>query len=346
MTRPKRQPTSRDDRIRIQTLYDAGMGRTAIVQHLNQHREETHKISVAQVKYALSHRLTPQKSTGRPRDLTEDDVDYIELFLIENRWARWLTFEHLAPCLSQQISLITPDQIRVALSGRGYQRRVTQQKPPLSEANRQARLAFALAHAEWTVEQWMMILWSDESWVMSRRHRTQYVICKNDELPENDCIRKKGWMFWGSFHGSTKGLAVYWETAWGTITAESYMENILTRVADYMLQPGHEGLTFVQDNAQHSSDYLESRALTPRLVRWPAQSPDLNVIEDIWCWMKDWIENRTGVDSNLHVSKKRLRRLVVAAWEAVPPGLLEELVSTMPTRIKAVIAANGGQINI
>ncbi|KAF5858585.1 hypothetical protein ETB97_003978 [Aspergillus alliaceus] len=28
--------------------------------------------------------------------------------------------------------------------------------------------------------------------------------------------RKIGWMFWGSFHGTTKGPMVFWEKEWGT----------------------------------------------------------------------------------------------------------------------------------
>ncbi|XP_047137568.1 uncharacterized protein LOC124814061 [Hydra vulgaris] len=35
--------------------------------------------------------------------------------------------------------------------------------PFISEKNRKARLEFAYAHKNWTVEQWSHILWSDES---------------------------------------------------------------------------------------------------------------------------------------------------------------------------------------
>ena len=36
-------------------------------------------------------------------------------------------------------------------------------KPFKSEKNRKARLEFAKAHRNWTVEQWRRIVWSDES---------------------------------------------------------------------------------------------------------------------------------------------------------------------------------------
>jgi transposase len=33
-------------------------------------------------------------------------------------------------------------------------------------------------------------------------------------------------------------------------------------------------------------------------LRWPIYSPDLNPIEIVWNWMKDWIQER--YDDNLH----------------------------------------------
>ena len=55
----KGQNCTRDDRLRIQTLYfKAGYTRAQIVLQLH--------VTIDQVKYAISHRLTPQKQrTGR-----------------------------------------------------------------------------------------------------------------------------------------------------------------------------------------------------------------------------------------------------------------------------------------
>jgi crotonobetainyl-CoA:carnitine CoA-transferase CaiB-like acyl-CoA transferase len=73
-------------------------------------------------------------------------------------------------------------------------------------------------------------------------------------------------------------------------------------------------------------------------VKWPSFSPDLNLIEKVWNWMKDWMKDR--FDDTL-ISWDELREAVEAAWEALPATYLAEELSKMPARCQAVIDANG-----
>lgn len=55
-------------------------------------------------------------------------------------------------------------------------------------------------------------------------------------------------MFWGYIIGLYgKGIHLFWEKAWGSISSPSYCEHILPLVAEYMAP--HPGLSFQQDNA-------------------------------------------------------------------------------------------------
>jgi hypothetical protein len=106
--------------------------------------------------------------------------------------------------------------IRRALRRAGYKQYIARSKPLLSAKNRANRLAWAYEHQYWTLEQWNCVLWTDETWVTpGRHHKTWITRRKDEELDDTYLIdkvrKKKGWMFWGCFYGTTKGLGIFWE---------------------------------------------------------------------------------------------------------------------------------------
>jgi hypothetical protein len=73
-----------------------------------------------------------------------------------------------------------------------------------------------------------------------------------DEEMEETCIinrvrKKKGWMFWESFHGATKGPGIFWEKDWGMITQESYCAHTVPVIHGWMRM--NPGLLLMQDGA-------------------------------------------------------------------------------------------------
>ena len=92
--------------------------------------------------------------------------------------------------------------------------------------------------------------------------------------------------------------------------------------------PGH--------SARFTIDELQERGI--RLIWWPPYSPDLNPIETVWNWMKDWIDERYGEKK---LTYNLLRSAVREAWDAVPDDFLNQLIDDMPKRCKAVIRADG-----
>lgn len=77
-------------------------------------------------------------------------------------------------------------------------------------------------------------------------------------------------------------------------------------------------------------------------LEWPARSPDLNVIENIWGLMKRRMSARRSPFRN----GDALWTAIEAEWNDLrqDPHLVESLYSSLPKRMEAVIAANGEAI--
>ena len=72
-------------------------------------------------------------------------------------------------------------------------------------------------------------------------------------------------------------------------------------------------------------------------MSWPAQSPDLSPIKNLWDYIGKKVEeqNSTSMDSLLWMAVKNV-------WEAVPLDRLTTLYESMPRRCEEVIKARGG----
>ncbi len=99
-------------------------------------------------------------------------------------------------------------------------------------------------------------------------------------------------MFWGCISRKYgKGLGLFWEKDWGSITAKSYQEHTFPVIWNYIWRETIDaGLAFQQDggpghNAKATLAYMADRGIIP--IFWPAFSPDLSPIESLWNRLKD-----------------------------------------------------------
>jgi hypothetical protein len=121
----------------------------------------------------------------------------------------------------------------------------------------------------------------------------------------------------------------------------SYSEHILLLLEEYIST--HLGLIFQQDNAGlHAIAYTTFQFMGSGInpIKWPLFSLDLNPIETVWDWLKDYIQ---AIDLTIHSSYVKLQKVILQAWEAIDNVQNLELVSreAMRARCQAVIDANG-----
>jgi hypothetical protein len=98
-------------------------------------------------------------------------------------------------------------------------------------------------------------------------------------------------MFWGTIVDSKKGPSLFWEKHWGTINSVRYNERILLLMEQFIL---HDyvlnGYIFWQDNVSSHQSYETKLNLLLHyipIIKVPRYSPDLNLIEHVWNWIKN-----------------------------------------------------------
>jgi transposase len=137
-TKGRSLETDHDARLRIQTLYfTAGWTMDQICL--------TTGYSIHQVRYAVHHRLTPQKKKkcgGRPYLNTPQRKRLVE-WVTTSRETRRIEWSDIPGILGWDYG---EKAIRTALKQEGYSRYIARRKPPLSEQNKRDRLAWAIEH--------------------------------------------------------------------------------------------------------------------------------------------------------------------------------------------------------
>lgn len=127
------------------------------------------------------------------------------------------------------------------------------------------------------------------------------------------------------------------------MSAKAYTEQVVRPVLSQMVQEmtasGRE-TSVVEDGARcHTAKVTQEarNVLGIPSLQHPAQSPDLNPIEDMWLDLKTKVATMRPVATNLQM----LRRQAEQAWDEIPIHKVNRLVEGMEARRQALVKARG-----
>jgi hypothetical protein len=129
----------------------------------------------------------------------------------------------------------------------------------------------------------------------------------------------------------------------GTLTAQKYVDEVIHDIAELCSERrsgSSRKFTFMQDNARPHSARLTQQFLVENGVRtleWPANSPDLNPIENLWADVATRIRAHGSPRT-----REELREWVFFEWQATPVEKVRALFRSLPRRIEKVIERSGG----
>ncbi|GFV95376.1 transposable element Tcb1 transposase [Trichonephila clavipes] len=95
------------------------------------------------------------------------------------------------------------------------------------------------------------------------------------------------------------------------------------------------GAIFQQDNARpHTARVSQDCPRTVTTLPWPARSPDLSPIENIW----NHLEWRSGHPTSLNELDSRLQQI----WKEMSQDIIQNLYGSVPDRIASCIHTREG----
>lgn len=280
--------------------------------------------------------------TGR-RPSTSERADRRLVRLAKNN--RFASSSQLMSFWGESVSPLT---VRRRLRSQGIYSRRPLVRPLLSPLHRQTRLNWSMSRCHFRETQWRKIVFTDESrfrlfptdgrarvW----RHRTE-------GTSEDLCVQTTAYgggsiHVWGAICHSGKSTLVILRRS---VTGETYKAVLLEHLlpwADNLLGDRETEWQLQDDNAPpHRSAVVKAfkAAAGIRSIPWPARSPDLNPIENLWDTLGRRVQQRCPRAASLQQLSTALRE----EWDAIPQSVIANLITSMTRRIGAVIAAKGG----
>ncbi|KAH7978859.1 hypothetical protein HPB49_007093 [Dermacentor silvarum] len=323
-----------DERLRIVELYTKEYSQRAVVAMVKRPLKTMIRIIRA---FGDENRIKDAPRKPRPRVITQEDDMNIVAYVADNPRA---SLSEIRQCFQLTASKTT---VKRRLAEAGLKSRMAAQKPLLTNVNKSKHLSFAQRHEVWSANDWGRVVFSDEctfttKWDQRARvwrpDRTRF---RPQFVQRVAASGRTVGSAWGCITCDGLGPLVRIQ---GALTADIY-SNILDTVGfphiTSHITPQHDCIFQHDRSPVHTAKKLD-RLLQQRgvtVLMDPPQSPDLNVIENVWGRMKTTL-------SRLSLHGKSVDDLWAAVneeWERLKcdSSFTEALYRSLPERMKAVV---------
>jgi hypothetical protein len=151
---------------------------------------------------------------------------------------------------------------------------------------------------------------------------------------------------WGAFcrHGPIE-IALFT----GKMNSAKYCEILQSQLLPNAYQADY-GWRFQQDNAPTYIVKLTHQFFVTNdvpVIDWPANSPDLNPIKNLWAILKGNVEKRVNnwIMKKKSLSSDDFQSIIQQEWDNIDQNVFFNLADSMLDRINMVIKKNGYTIN-
>ena len=335
---PKKSEVSGDVKKLIVDHFNSGLSQHTISQLVNRPRSTVQSILR---KWKNENTVQNKPRLGRPKARSDANERWlVRQVKKEPKTNASILAKSTKECL--QID-VTPQTIRNYLKNNNYRGRTARRKPYISKKNRIVRLNFTKSFVNQPEEFWNNVIFADESKFNLFGCDGKIIVYRkpNTELDERHTVATVkhgggGIMVWGCMAANGVGKI---EPIHQIMDHIGYINILKRNLRSSTTTLGLDGnFHFWQDNdPKHSAQNTKLWLLynCPKVIKTPAQSPDLNPIENLWSHLERKIRQREFSNKN------QMQKILLEEWNKIDPALTKKLVKSMPKRLKEVIRRKG-----
>ena len=301
------------------------------------------KSTVSRIRRTLDNFSSISKG-GRPKKLSPRDTRScfravtVDAVKSAGTVARQLDIDYGIKCSAQTV--------RRALKSLGLKAKKKIIKPALSAKNKKERLAFAKSHIDWTTDDWKRVIFSDETKInrfcsdgLSWCWVPQKIKFSPAQISPTMKHGGGSLMMWGCITYKGPGFACKIEGNMDQHLYKQILEDELLQTMEYY-DLEKSAVIFMQDNdpkhkAKSVMEWLKLQEFS--LLVWPAQSPDLNPIENIWSNVKQKLARYDHPPTSMAELWERASSI----FNNISEDECSTLIESMPRRMAAVIKSKG-----
>jgi transposase len=288
-------------------------------------------------RFMSTGRIDDQERSGRPTKLNARDRRKL---VLECKRHPFFTARELRRSAGDMAD-ISISSVKRILRKYGLHGRVAAKKPLLNRAHMRKRLLWCKQYLQMDVKMWQNFIFSDEARMELYCRRRQYVrrpiAQRFNPMYTMKTVKYGGpsVLVWGAIMGDgTKVLC----RCPPILNSRDYQDVLDRSLIPFLKKDS----IFMQDGAPcHRSrstlDFLDSRNIC-LLSDWPSQSPDLNILENLWSVLKNRVQKRLPRTSD------ELWAFTEEEWNGISKEEVIHLFHSIPARLREVIRNKGHHI--
>ena len=280
--------------------------------------------------------------SGRPRVTSAVDDRYLTISVRRNPF-------HSASRIQNEFQQathirISTQTVRNRLREVGLHSRVPRVVPRMTAEHRRRRREWAREHSRWNVRQWSNVLFTDES---------RFTVDHSDGVQRvwRGVRQRNNPQFTAEMNRWGGGSVMVWagisaqgrtdlHIVQGNMNALNYRDNVLQAIVLPWRRRIGGSFILMDDNARPHrariiTTFLEDNDI--QRIEWPAISPDLNPIENVWAMLGTRVRQRTPAATNVQSLSAALQE----EWNNLPQVMIRNTVVSMRRRCLECVNLNG-----